>query len=86
MEYLGHVIARQWLKKSEGKTKAIVNAPRPENLTEVRAFQGMVNYYNKLIPDSAKILRPIYDLLKTQKAEKSGGMTAMKQHLKKSKK
>lgn len=64
IEYVGHVITKEGLKTSQKKVQAIVAAPRPTNVTEIRSFLGMVNFYNKFIPNAAVVLRPIYDLLK----------------------
>ncbi|XP_028134201.2 uncharacterized protein K02A2.6-like [Diabrotica virgifera virgifera] len=64
VEYLGYKISKEGLKKTDSKIAAIINAPKPENITEVRAFTGLVNYYHKFIPRAAQILEPIYKLLK----------------------
>lgn len=64
IEYLGYTLTKQGLKKTKEKVKAIVDAPQPSNVTEVRSFIGLVNYYHKFVPNAAEILSPIYDLLK----------------------
>ena len=64
IEYLGHHISKEGLRKTEKKVRAITDAPRPTNKTEVRCLVGMVNYYAKFIPKLAQILKPIYNLLK----------------------
>lgn len=64
IEYLGYTLTKEGLKKTKEKVKAIVAAAQPRNLSEVRSFIGLVNYYNKFIPEAASILSPIYDLLK----------------------
>lgn len=43
---------------------AIKQMPRPSNVTEVRAFTGMVNYYGRFIPNLSAILRPLNLLLR----------------------
>ena len=40
-----------------------MEAPRPQDLTSLRSFLGMVNYYNKFLPDLAGMLHPLYQLL-----------------------
>lgn len=37
--------------------------PKPKNITEVRAFIGMVNFYGKFVCQLANILEPLYKLL-----------------------
>ena len=50
VEYLGHTISADGLKPSESKTRAIVDAPQPQNVSQLRSFLGMVNYYGKFLP------------------------------------
>ena len=65
--YLGHVISAEGLRTSDVKVKAIVDAPAPRNVTELRSFLGLVNYYGKFLPDLATTLSPLYSLLQKQK-------------------
>ena len=67
VEYLGHVIVAEGLCTSEAKVSAIVNAPAPQNVTELRLFLGLVNYYGMFLPDLATTLAPLYQLLQKQK-------------------
>ena len=67
VEYLGHTISREGLKTSDSKVKAISNAPAPSNVSELRSFIGLVNYYGKFLPDLATTLTPLYDLLRAKK-------------------
>ncbi|XP_031349119.1 uncharacterized protein K02A2.6-like isoform X1 [Photinus pyralis] len=63
IEYLGHIISKEGLQKNPSKIKAIVNCPRPENVSQVKAFIGMINYYAKFISNVTKLLNPLYKLL-----------------------
>ena len=58
VEYLGHVIDSQGLHVKQDKVDAIVNAPKPKNVTELRAYLGL------FIPNLASILQPLNNLLK----------------------
>ncbi|XP_026314449.1 LOW QUALITY PROTEIN: uncharacterized protein K02A2.6-like [Hyposmocoma kahamanoa] len=62
--YLGYVIDRNGIRKSSDKVKAIVEAPRPKNLSQLQSFLGLINYYRSFVPNAANILAPLYDLLK----------------------
>ena len=44
--------------------KAIVAAPRPTTVTELKSFISMVNYYSKFVNNLADKLSPLYNLLK----------------------
>jgi len=63
IEYLGHIISAEGLRKCENKVRAIVDAPAPRNTTQVKSFAGMVNYYSRFLPNVSIIMRPIYNLL-----------------------
>ena len=64
VSYLGHVISVHGLHTKEGKVRAIVKAPEPRNVGELRSFLGMVNYDGKFLPDLATTLAPLYQLLR----------------------
>ena len=51
VEHLGHHIDASGVHTSGDKIKAIVNAPSPRNLPELRSFLGLLNYYAKFIPN-----------------------------------
>ena len=55
VEYLGHIVDSEGLHVTPGK---IVNAPKPQNVTESRAYLGLVNYYGKFILNLASTLQP----------------------------
>ena len=63
VEYLGHTIDKNGLHPSPNKLRAIQDAPEPTNLSELRSFIGLLNYYNKFIPNLACILFPFYRLM-----------------------
>ena len=43
---------------------AILNAPAPTSVTELKSFLGLVSYYGKFIPNLSSTLYPLYQLLK----------------------
>ena len=61
--YMGSVISASWISPTEEKVEAIKQAPRPENLTQLRAFLGMINYHGKFIRSLSSILQPLIQLL-----------------------
>ena len=64
VSYLGHVISSEGLRTGDLKVKALVDAPHPRDLTELRSFLGMVTYYGKFLPNLATVLSPLYRLLR----------------------
>ena len=54
--YCGHEVHRRGLHKTQEKIHAVGNAPRPENVQQLRSFLGLVNYYHKFLPNLATTL------------------------------
>ena len=65
--YCGHKINANGLHKTQDKIKAVINAPVPENVTQLRAFLGLVNYFSHFLPNMASVLHPLYQLLKNDR-------------------
>ena len=63
VEYLGHRVDSQGLHTLPSKVEAILKAPDPENLQQLRSFLGLLNYYGKFIPNLASIVYPLNQLL-----------------------
>ncbi|UYV77453.1 K02A2.6-like, partial [Cordylochernes scorpioides] len=64
LEYCGHVIDKMGLHKTNDKIRAVLDAPKPLNVTQLRAFLGLITYYHKFIRNAADVLSPLYALLK----------------------
>lgn len=62
--FLGHVISEKGLSPCSDKIETIQKAKVPENVTELKSFLGLVNYYNKFIPRLSSNLYCLYNLLK----------------------
>ena len=67
VEYLGHKISAKGLQPTEEKVRAIKEAPPPSNVSQLRSFIGLVNYYGKFLPNLANTLAPLYSLLQKDK-------------------
>ena len=61
--YLGHKIDAEGLHAIPSKVDAIVDAPEPQNLQELRSFLGLLNYYGKFIPNLSSLIHPLNSLL-----------------------
>ena len=64
VEYLGHRIDRDGLHPTDEKVRAIRDAPNPRDVTELRSFLGLINYYGKFLPQLSTVLAPLYRLLR----------------------
>jgi hypothetical protein len=64
VEYLGYIIDAEGLHATPEKIDAIVNAPPPGNVQELRSFLGLVNYYGKFIQNLSTLAHPLNNLLR----------------------
>ncbi len=62
IQYLGYVVENGCYKPDPAKVDSIVNFPVPRNVTEVRSFLGLVNFYRKFIRNCAAIAKPLTTL------------------------
>ena len=62
MIYMGDVLSGEGLKVSTERVKAIVQAPRPQNQSEMRSFLGSVQFCAKFIQGFATISSPLWNL------------------------
>ena len=63
VEYLGYWINADGVHTAPSKLQAIEQAPAPRNVTELRAFLGLLNYYGKFIPNLSTMIHPLNALL-----------------------
>lgn len=64
IKYLGHIINKDGLHKDPDKIKAVMECQRPTNVSEVRAYTGLVNYYGRFSPNLSSVMDPLYKLLR----------------------
>ena len=63
VEYLGHQIDATGIHPTVDKLVAIYDAPSPQNITELRSYLGLLNYYGKFVPHLATLVQPLNELL-----------------------
>ena len=63
VKYMGHILSKQGISPVKSKLEAIQQAPRPADVSQLRSFLGMINYYSKFIPDFSSKLHPLYEHL-----------------------
>ncbi|XP_061724707.1 uncharacterized protein K02A2.6-like [Cydia pomonella] len=67
VQYLGYIISKDGIKTDPAKVQAVLRVPRPSNVTELRSFLGIINFYGKFIKNMSVKLVPLYELLKKEK-------------------
>ena len=63
MVFLGYKIDAQGLLSLPEKVKAIKDAPKPRNVSELKSCFGLLSYSWKFLPNLCTILAPFYDEL-----------------------
>jgi len=63
VEYLGHRIDDQGLHPTQPKVKAVKDAPVPTDVTKLKSFLKLINYYRKFLPGLSLVLAPLNQLL-----------------------
>lgn len=63
LEFLGFIISGIGLHPTNEKIEALINAPQPKDLMQLQSFLGMLNYYQRFIPNLSGELHPLYELL-----------------------
>ena len=61
--FLGHVISAEGVLPNKKKVEAVLAAPTPKDVSQVRSFLGLMNYYGKFLPNLSSVLAPLYRLL-----------------------
>ena len=72
VDYLGHTISREGVRIPKKYTEVVENWPVPENLRQLRAFLGKVNYYRRFIASYNELANPLLKYLKAEKSEVTG--------------
>jgi len=68
LECLGHRVDAEGFHPVEAKVKAVKDAPAPKNVSELKSFLGMINFYGKFLPNLASTLEPLHLLLRQNQA------------------
>ena len=64
VEYLRHLLTASGLKPLTNYLAAVKEWPMPQNIRQLRAFMGKVNYYKKFVPGFALHAAPLFELMK----------------------
>lgn len=62
--FLRHKVDRTGLHPLPAKVKVVQNAPPPTSVTELKAYLGLLNFYNKFLPNVSTVLAPMHKLLR----------------------
>ncbi|CAI7745153.1 unnamed protein product [Closterium sp. NIES-53] len=64
VQFLGHMVSAQGVHVDPKKIEAVRTWKTPESVKDLQQFIGFANYYNRFVPQYAKIATPLTNLLK----------------------
>lgn len=64
--FLGHEISQEGIRPIREKVAAVLDAPYPTSIEELRSFSGAVNFYAKFLPNLSGVMAPLYELLQKE--------------------
>ena len=64
VEYLGYKITEKGLQPTAEKVEAVQSAPAPQEISQLKSFIGLVNYYGKFLPDFNSSFSPLHITMK----------------------
>jgi len=62
VKYLGYVLSSDGVSASADKVKGVQEYAVPKNAKDVRAYLGLASFYGRLIPNFAKVAKPLTSL------------------------
>ena len=62
VEFLGHNVGRAGISKSKSYITDVTKFPRPETVTQLRSFLGIVNFQRKFLPHCSELAKPLSEL------------------------
>ena len=68
--FLGHIMNAEGIRKSGEYVKKVKNYPRPETVSDLRRFLGLVNLYRKFIKQCSGISKPLREVTGRAKKKK----------------
>ena len=75
IEYVGKEISSKGLSMSSSKIHAFLDIPRPPDVTSLRKFLGVGNYFRGFIKDHSNIVAPLFHMLKGDQMKKRTVLT-----------
>ena len=63
IEYVGRVIDKDGLSMSKEKIDTVLNFALPNEVTALRGFLGLANYFRHFVPFHSQMVQPLQDMV-----------------------
>ena len=63
IEYVGRVVDKDGLSMSKEKIETVLNFSIPKNLTLLRSFLGLANYFRQFVHMHSTLVKPMQDMI-----------------------
>lgn len=67
IDFLGYTVSKDGIRPRAEKVKAMLEFPLPENVSQLRRYLGMMNFYRRCIPQAAAAQALLFDMTKGSK-------------------
>lgn len=68
VKYLGYNLSKRGISPTKDKLEAVRNAPAPHDLTSLKAYLGLLNFYGSFIRNLSTEIAPLYNLTRKNTA------------------
>jgi len=62
LNFLGHVISSEGIKKSPDYVDKVLNVPKPTTVSQLRQYMGLINFQRKFIEKCSEIAKPLTEI------------------------
>ena len=66
VEFLGVIIGEDGVRMEKEKVQGVIEWPVLKSVKDVQKFLRLANYYRRFIKDFAKIVRPLYEIMRKE--------------------
>ena len=61
--YMEHLVTSQGIRATKAKIESIQKAPSISNVSKLKSYLGLLNYYRTFLPNLSTVLQPLHELL-----------------------
>ena len=71
IEYVGQVIDKDGLSMSKEKIETVLNFPLPKEVTALRGFLDLANYFRQFVPFHSEKVKPLHMMVDPKEVKRS---------------